>query len=203
MMRAANNGTLNITPLPPNPAPIPKNPGPLSDTQTDFFLNALGLHHIWTVPSGPIWSSSRGDSGGVVLEVPIVEFIMDRNKSSDPNQLSISDDKVERVVHHKKGMAVDANEINLDDDDDDNDNNVEENENHDDGDHDDEDMWTAASISASQVSFNASRTNTNTHTHALVLPRALENDSKKSLSDVICFDDDVQIAPNTCDVNTG
>jgi hypothetical protein len=208
MMRAANNGTLNITPLPPNPAPIPKNPGPLSDPQTDFFLNALGLNHIWTVPSGPILSGNRGDSGGVVLEVPIVEFSMDRNKSVDPNQLSISDDEVEKVVHNEKEIAVDANEINLDDDDDDEDaNHGEEGDNHDnDHDNDDEndDVWAAASISASQVSFNASRTNTNTNTHALILPtaEARNNDSKKVLSDVISFDDDVQIVPNACDVNT-
>lgn len=196
-MRAANNGTLNITPLSPNSAPIPKNAGPLSDPQTDFFLNALGLNHIWTVPSGPILSGNRGDSGGVVLEVPIVEFSMDRNKSIDPNQLSISDDEVEKVEYHKKDIAVDANEINLDDDDDDEDDD-NDNEN------DDDDVWAAASISASQVSFNASRTNTNTHTHALILPtaKALNNDSKKALSDVISFDDDVQIVPNNCDGNT-
>ena len=190
MMRSANNGTLNITPLPPNPAPIPKNPGPLSDPQTDFFLNALGLNHIWTVPSGPILSGKRGDSGSVVLEVPVVDFSVDRNKSSDPNQLSISDDEVEKVVYHKKEIAVDANEINLDDNDDEN----------------DDDVWAAASISASQVSFNASRTNTNTNanTHALILPtaKAVNDYSKKDLSDVISFDDDVQIVPNACDGNT-
>ena len=168
MMRAANCGTLNIPPLAPNTAPIPKNPGPLSDPQTDFFLNALGLHHIWTIPSNPILNSRD--------VIPEVEFSMDRNKSCDPNQLSISDDETDKSVCGKKENPADSNEINLDDDEND-------------------DVWEAASISADQISFKVSRTN------SVHLP-AFETVSQKKNFGVISFEDDVQIVPNKCDLTT-
>ena len=177
-MRAANRGTLNITPLAPNTDPIPKNAGPLSDPQTDLFLNALGLHHIWTVPSDPIFNSRD--------VVPEVEFCMDRSKDLDPNQLSISDDEADEIVQCKKTnpIPIDENEINLDDCDDDDEN--DEND----------DVWEAASISASQVSFNASRT------HSLDLPKAVNELKKSNFNGVISFDDDVQLVPNKCDLTT-
>ena len=179
-MRAANSGTLNISHLAPNTAPIPKNTGPLSDPQTDFFLNALGLNHIWTVPSDTILNSRD--------VVPEVEFCMDRSKDLDPNQLSISDDEADDIVHFKKTNPKDENEINLDDD-----------ENDGDGDDENDDVWEAASISASQVSFNAS----NVHTHTLDLPKAeAVNELKKPSFGVISFDDDVQLVPNKCDLTT-
>ena len=176
MMRAANRGTLNITPLAPNTDPIPKNTGPLSDPQTDFFLNALGLHHIWTVPSDPIFYSRD--------VIPEVEFCMDTNKDLDPNQLSISDDEADAIVQCKKTnpIPIDENEINLDDDND----NEDEND----------DVWEAASISASQVSFNASKT------HTLDLPKAVNELKKPNFNGVISFDDDVQLVPDKCDLTT-
>lgn len=191
-MRAANRGTLNITPLAPNTDPIPKNTGPLSDPQTDFFLNALGLNHIWTVPSDTVLNSRD--------VVPEVEFCMDRNKDLfvDPNQLSISDDEADEIdiVHCKKTNPIDENEIDLDENDDDDNG---ENEN------DDDDVWEAASISASQVSFNASNVHTHVHTHTLDLPKAeAVNELKKANFNlgVISFDDDVQLVPNKCDLTT-
>jgi lariat debranching enzyme len=112
MMRTANGGSMVIQPLLPDPRTIPNIKGPLKNKQTDFFLNALGLYHIWTV------ASEQDKDEGIV---PDVGVYIDRNKDSDPNELSISDDDQDGKGSSSgyKSSNKDPNQLSLSDDEDD------------------------------------------------------------------------------------
>lgn len=183
MMRFANKGSLEISHLPPNPHPIPNITGPLTDPQTDFFLSALELSHIWTRPSGLYTPSSDG-----VCDVPDIEVFVDRCGSSggDPNQLSISDDEEEDTeVTHAKPSAVsavsasacivDPNEIEFDDEND----------------------WNSATETATTACVTAMKVQSTADIRGLPgLPAGVILRKIAVRDDVISFDDDIQIVPD-------
>ena len=191
MMKSANGGSMVVAPLPPNPHPIPNNTGILTDPQTDFFLSALGLDHIWTRPSNlpaakmPIRCAGNFDEVDDDVEVEVGVFV-DRKRDLDPNHLSISDDEeeceIEKTHENQKETAyqskmslnttsaADPNEICCDEDED----------------------WTAASISASNICSTTS-----------IAPKVPIASLKGAAAmgvvahtDVINFDDVEQIVPN-------
>ena len=177
-MRSANKGSLDIAHLPPNPHPIPNISGPLSDPQTDFFLSALGLPHIWTRPSG-IHPPSEGG------EAPDIEVFVDRHGSreADPNQLSISDeeDTEEMPVTSKSkpsaasASAIDPNEIDFDDEED----------------------WNIASETASAVRFTDLKVGGSADKRGPPgYPAGVVIKNKAPVNDVISFDDEIQISPD-------
>ena len=192
MMRVANKGSLEITHLPPNPHPIPNTTGPLSDPQTDFFLSALGLSHIWTRPSALYPPSSGGMS-----DVPDIEVFVDRCGSSggDPNQLSISDDEegdaemtharlsnlVAPAVSTSKAVSasaceVDPNEIDFDDESD----------------------WNSATETAATACFTAMKVQDPTDNRGQPgLPAGVIFKSIAPRNDVISFDDEIQIVSDS------
>lgn len=166
MMKRANRGSLVIQPLAPNPILPPNNPGILTDHQTDFFLSALGLPHIWTSPCCENQSAHLNFSNDV--EIPLVGIFIDRNKEKDPNQVSLSDDEstyeTSKICNNdiddevsnsgiygadinetsskiKRAKVIDENEINFENDEDEN---------------DDDDDWRAAALSVTRQSHHFS-----------------------------------------------
>ena len=191
-MKSANGGSLMIAPLPPNPHPIPNNTGILTDPQTDFFLSALGLNHIWTRPSNmpatKMHARNKGHVDDVEVEIDVeVEAFVDKQRGLDPNHLSISDDEeeceIEKTHENQKETAyqskmslnttsaADPNEICCDDDEDDD--------------------WTAASVSASTIC--STNITLKAPTASLRAPAVV---AKAAHVDVISFDDVEQIIPD-------
>jgi hypothetical protein len=181
MMRSANEGSLEIAHLPPNPHPIPNTTGPLSDPQTDFFLNALGLSHIWTQPSG-----FYPPSNGSMIDAPDIEVFVDRcgSSSGDPNQLSISDDEEEdtEVMPARQpnpaaasslasACTVDPSEIEFDDEVD----------------------WTCATETATAASVTAMKVQGPENRGQPGLPAGVILKKVAPRNDVISFDDEIQI----------
>jgi hypothetical protein len=185
MMRFANKGSLEIAHLPPNPHPIPNITGPLSDPQTDFFLSALGLSHVWTRSSG-----LHPPSSGSVSDAPDIEVYVDRcgSSSGDPNQLSISDDEEEdtEVMRARQtnpvataafaskslsACTVDPNEIEFDDEVD----------------------WNSATETATAASFTAMKVQGPDNRGLPSLPAGVILKKVALSNDVISFDDEIQI----------